>query len=97
MDSNAKIHWTSDEVLELDFIPKSVIVLGGGIVAAELAQFLNRVGTKVTLIQRSRNILRDHSEDASSVVQKAFTDEGIELFAGTKIETIRQDKRGTVL
>ena len=36
--------WTSDDVLDLDFIPPSVIVLGGGIVACELAQFLNRIG-----------------------------------------------------
>ncbi len=86
--------WTSDDVLDLDFIPKSVIVLGGGIVACELAQFLNRIGSKVTLIQRSPNILRDHSEDASTVVQQAFADEGIEVFAGTKIEQIDSDKKG---
>jgi pyruvate/2-oxoglutarate dehydrogenase complex dihydrolipoamide dehydrogenase (E3) component len=86
--------WTSDDVLDLDFIPKSVIVLGGGIVACELAQFLNRIGTKVTLVQRSPNILRDHSEDASAVVQQAFVDEGIELFAGTKIERIAAERGG---
>src|SRR5687768_17287682 len=56
--------WTSDDVLDLDFIPPSVIVLGGGIVACELAQFLNRIGSRVTLIQRSQNILRDHSAAA---------------------------------
>ncbi len=89
--------WTSDDVLELDFLPKSVIVLGGGIVACELAQFLNRIGARVTLIQRSRNILRDHSEDASQVVQQAFVDEGIELFAGTSIEAVAQDRRGTTV
>ncbi|MEO7414328.1 MAG: NAD(P)/FAD-dependent oxidoreductase [Opitutaceae bacterium] len=86
--------WTSDEVLDLDFIPKSVVVLGGGIVACELAQFLNRIGTRVTLVQRSPNILRDHSEDASAVVQQAFVDEGIELFAGTQIQRVASDRRG---
>lgn len=89
--------WTSDDVLELDFLPESVIVLGGGIVACELAQFLNRMGTRVVLVQRSRNILRDHSEAASTVVQKAFVDEGIELFAGTQIQGITQDARGTTV
>ncbi|MDB6170428.1 MAG: pyridine nucleotide-disulfide oxidoreductase [Verrucomicrobia bacterium] len=89
--------WTSDDVLDLDFIPKSVIVLGGGIVACELAQFLNRIGTRVTLIQRSRNILRDHSAHASDVVQKAFVDEGIELFAGTLIERIVPGKKSTAV
>jgi pyruvate/2-oxoglutarate dehydrogenase complex dihydrolipoamide dehydrogenase (E3) component len=86
--------WTSDDVLDLDFIPPSVIVLGGGIVACELAQFLNRIGTRVTLIQRSANILRDHSPAASIVVQQAFVDEGIELFAGTQLQCVSLDKRG---
>lgn len=85
--------WTSDDVLELDFVPKSVIVLGGGIVACELAQFLNRIGTRVTLIQRSPNILRDHSGEASVVVQQAFVDEGIELFAGTQLQRVSHDRR----
>lgn len=89
--------WNSDDVLDLDFAPKSVIVLGGGIVACELAQYLNRVGTKVTLIQRSQQILRDHSEEASAVVQKAFVDEGIELFAGTQIQMIASDRRGVAV
>jgi len=80
--------WTSDDVLDLDFVPPSVIVLGGGIVACELAQFLNRVGSKVTLVQRSPNILRDHSPAASTVVQQAFVDEGIELFAGTQLQRV---------
>jgi pyruvate/2-oxoglutarate dehydrogenase complex dihydrolipoamide dehydrogenase (E3) component len=87
--------WTSDDVLDLDFMPKSVVVLGGGIVACELAQFLHRIGTRVTLIQRSPNILRDHSEAASGVIQQSFADEGMELFAGTQIERIKQDARGT--
>lgn len=86
--------WTSDDILDLAFVPKSVVVLGGGIVACELAQYLNRIGAKVTLIQRSPNILRDHSAAASVVVQQAFVDEGIELFAGTQIQSVVQDKRG---
>jgi pyruvate/2-oxoglutarate dehydrogenase complex dihydrolipoamide dehydrogenase (E3) component len=89
--------WTSDDVLDLDFVPKSVLVLGGGIVACELAQFLNRIGTKVTLVQRSPNILRDHSDEASTVVQQALVDEGVELFAGTKITALKQDRHGVTI
>jgi len=88
-------YWTSDEVLELDFVPRSVLVMGGGIVACELAQYLNRIGSRVTLIQRSQQLLKDHSERAAAVVRKAFEDEGIEVFTGTMIERIKQDKKGT--
>ena len=42
-------------MLDLDFVPRSVLVLGGGIVACELAQFLNRIGAKVVLVQRSQS------------------------------------------
>ncbi|QYM80470.1 NAD(P)/FAD-dependent oxidoreductase [Horticoccus luteus] len=86
--------WTSDDVLELDFVPRSVVVLGGGIVACELAQFLRRIGSQVTLIQRSAHVLRDHSPDAAAVVQQALVDDGIELFTNTKLEGITHDRHG---
>ena len=89
--------WTSDDVLDLDFVPKSVIVLGGGVVACELSQYLQRIGSAVTLIQRSPNILRDHSDEASRVVQQAFADEGIKLFTDTQLVSVAGDKRGVVV
>lgn len=88
--------WTSDDVLELDFLPESVIVLGGGVVACELAQFLNRVGSKVTQIQRSPHILKDQAPDVSEVVENAFRDEGIELYTGTSLTRIEKTDTGFI-
>lgn len=81
--------WTSDEVLELDFLPQKVIVLGGGIVACELAQFLHRIGTKVVQIQRSKHILKETSTEAATVVEEAFRAEGITLYTETDLQEIR--------
>jgi pyruvate/2-oxoglutarate dehydrogenase complex dihydrolipoamide dehydrogenase (E3) component len=81
--------WTSDDVLDLDFVPESVIVLGGGTVGCELAQFLRRIGSSVTLVQRSTHILKGVPEDVARVVEQAMTDEGIELFTGTSVKEIR--------
>jgi pyruvate/2-oxoglutarate dehydrogenase complex dihydrolipoamide dehydrogenase (E3) component len=86
--------WTSDEVLDLDFVPESVVVLGGGTVACELAQFLRRIGAKVTIIQRSSHLLREHSVPASEVIHQAFRDEGIELFTGTQIKQVSATPKG---
>ena len=83
--------WTSDDVLDLDFLPESVIMLGGGIVACELAQFLNRVGSKVIQIQRSQHILKETSPEAAKVIETVFRNEGIDLHTGTKIESIRKE------
>lgn len=86
--------WTSDEVLDLDYVPKSIIVLGGGIVACELAQFLNRMGSRVILIQRSKHVLKELSPSASKVVEQAFIDEGIELYTDTSLLQIKQTAHG---
>lgn len=84
-------HWNSDDVLELDFLPESVIVLGGGIVACEMAQFLNRIGTKVIQVQRSARILKECSAEASEVVMKAFRDEGIALHTDTDLKSVAKE------
>ena len=63
-------HWTSDDVLDLDFLPESVIVLGAGIVGCELAQFLSRVGSRVIQIQRSPVILKEVAPEAAEVVAR---------------------------
>lgn len=86
--------WTSDDVLELDAVPSSVLVLGGGIVACELAQFLARVGSRVCLVQRSGTLLRNLPEDAARVVQRALEDEGIEVLTGTELRSVHQAKGG---
>ncbi len=80
--------WTSDDVLELDFLPEKVIVLGGGIVACELAQFLRRIGSEVIQIQRSPHILKEMSPEAATVIEAAFRDEGIQLYTGTALQSI---------
>ena len=86
--------WTSDDVLELDFLPESVIVLGGGIVACELSQYLNRIGSKVIQIQRSPHILKETSPQAATIIEKVFREEGIDLITGSQIARIRQTEEG---
>jgi pyruvate/2-oxoglutarate dehydrogenase complex dihydrolipoamide dehydrogenase (E3) component len=76
---------TSDEALTLKSAPKSLIVLGGGAVAVEFAQFFARFGVKVTIIQRSPQLLRDFDEDAARELEKVFRREGIEIFSHTRL------------
>lgn len=90
-------YWTSDDVLELDFKPRSVIVLGGGIVACELSQFLRRIGTRVCLIQRSPHLLKGHSKESAAVIKKAFEDEGIEVNTDTEVTGIQTTAKGAAV
>ncbi len=76
---------TSDSALELTRLPKSVIVLGGGAVAVEFAQFFARFGVRVALIQRSPHILHEFDGDAASVIEEVFRKEGMTLYTGTRL------------
>ena len=75
----------SDSALKLTRLPKSIIVLGGGAVACEFAQFFQRFGVKVTLIQRSPHVLHEFDSDATSELEKVLRREGMTIYTGTKI------------
>jgi len=76
---------TSDDILDLEKIPASVIVLGAGPVALELAHYMEALGTKVTVIQRSEHFLRGVDPDVADVVETAFRERGMEVYTSTKL------------
>ncbi len=82
---------TSDELLNLRQQPTSLIVLGGGAVATEMAQFFCRIGTEVTLIQRSPHLLSCEDEDLALPVETRFRDEGMHLYTGTHLQRISSE------
>lgn len=84
---------TSDEAVNLERLPKSLIVLGGGVVAVELAQLFARFDVEVTLIQRSQHILRGFDSEAVAVVEAVFRCEGIRLLTGTTLIDAYRDGR----
>lgn len=98
LELEAAEYLTSDEALALQRLPGSLIVLGGGPVAVELAQFFARFDVEVTIIQRSEQLLRDCDSDAGAALARAFKREGIRLFTGTKLTgAFRKGKRKGVI
>ena len=84
---------TSDDALILKRLPKSLIILGGGAIACEFAQFFARFGVKVTLIQRSEHILREFDTGAAVEIEKVFRREGIGIFTNTQLIDAKRDGR----
>jgi pyruvate/2-oxoglutarate dehydrogenase complex dihydrolipoamide dehydrogenase (E3) component len=76
---------SSDDALTLKRLPKSLIVLGGGLIACELAQFFARFDVQVTMVQRSPHVLHEHDADTAAVVESALRRDGVRLFTGTKL------------
>jgi mercuric reductase len=84
---------TSTSVLELRKLPKSLIVIGGGYVGAELAQMLARAGVRVTIVCRSR-LLPQAEPEISDALAAVFRAEGIGLNCGVAYEFCKQDETG---
>ena len=79
---------TSDEMLDVRRQPASLLVLGGGLVAVEFAQFFARIGTKVTMLQRGTTLLSDMDGDIGQALAAAFREEGIEVMTGVSFQRV---------
>jgi len=88
---------TSDDAVTLRRLPESLIVLGGGSVAVELAQLFARFDVAVTLIQRSEHILRGFDSDATETLETVLRRDGVELFTGTSLLDARREGRKKVV
>ena len=80
---------THIEALELDHIPKHLMVLGAGYVGLELAQAFRRFGAEVTLIDRNSRLAHREDEDISRGLEEMCRDEGITLVTNAKITLVK--------
>lgn len=88
---------TSTTAMELTKVPDSLLVLGGGYVALEQAQLFARLGSKVTLLVRSRLASKEEPE-VSKALQEVFADEGIRVVRrAVPTHVARDDVRGQVV
>jgi pyruvate/2-oxoglutarate dehydrogenase complex dihydrolipoamide dehydrogenase (E3) component len=77
--------------LELEEVPESLLVLGGGPVGLEFAQIFARFGSRVTLVQTAERISPRSDADAAAEVAKALRDDGIELLTSTTATRFARD------
>lgn len=84
----------SDDILELESLPKSVIVLGGGTVAVELGQYLSRLGVATTIVQRGAMICSKEDPDVGRALRAALEKEGIVVVTGASLRRAEKTAAG---
>ncbi|HEV7585249.1 MAG TPA: NAD(P)/FAD-dependent oxidoreductase [Solirubrobacteraceae bacterium] len=82
--------WTNREATTLSELPDSVIILGGGPVGVELAQFFARFEVTVTLVQSEDRLVPREEPAAAKLIAKALEADGIELRLGAGVESVRR-------
>ncbi len=85
----------SDTFLEMEKLPRSLVVLGGGTMALELAQYAAHMDVDVTLIQRSGHVLSGLDERIGLLLQECLADDGVDIFTETKLERIEGGRGDT--
>ncbi|MDX2434627.1 MAG: FAD-dependent oxidoreductase [Desulfobacterales bacterium] len=82
---------TNKDIFYLDKLPGSMIILGGGPIAIEMAQAFNRLGTRVNVIQRSNQILSKEDKDMADIVMAQLSGEGVYFALDTSIVKIMEE------
>lgn len=98
---------TNKEIFSLKSLPSSMIVIGAGPIAIEMAQAFSRLGTKVSVIQRSNQILSKEDKDMADMVMSVMTSEGVSFYLnsallevkdyGSEQEVVIKDGSGTTV
>ena len=88
---------TSDHGTKLDYVPKSVIVLGGGVIGCEFASVWKSFGAEVTIIEGLPHLIALEDESSSKQLERAFRKRGINLELGTFFKSVSKNADGVTV
>ena len=96
-DIDGRLVMTSDEVLDLERLPGSVAVIGGGAIGCEFASMFSDLGTQVTVLEVLPGLLAGCDEDVVSVVARSFRKRGITVHTGVQVTGHTPSADGTTV
>lgn len=88
---------TSEQALELDFVPKKVAVLGGGVIGVEFSSVWKSWGAEVTIVEALPNLVPNEDESVSKQFERAFRRRGINFHTGVRFKSVEQNNDGVVV
>ena len=80
---------TNREVLDLPAIPKTIVVVGGGVIGLEMASYFNSVGSKVYVVEMMDHIAGPVDREISALLQKDYAARGVEFILGARVTSIK--------
>jgi len=83
---------TSKEILDLEELPKSLLILGGGVIAVEFATLFNTLGVEVTLLQRSDRILNTVEKEMAQSLSRHLKKKGVKIITNVAIRAFKDNE-----
>lgn len=84
-------YWTNRQAIEVEQLPASLIVVGGGAIGVELAQVFARFGVQVTVIESTKYVLDREEPEVGPIVEEALKADGIAVRCGVHLERVEHD------
>lgn len=81
-------YWTSQEALQSKELPKSIVIIGGGVIGMEFASFFNSMGTEVHIVEMLDKILGPMDKELSAMLQAEYAKRGVKFYLGHKVTAI---------
>ena len=88
---------TNETLFQLESIPESLLIVGGGAIGCEMAQAFSRLGSRVTIVHLDLHLLPHGDWDAGKFLEDVFAKEGIAVYNGRGIRHVGADENGIVL
>lgn len=88
---------TSEEILNLNYIPKSLLIIGGGVIGMEFASIFNSLGTKVTVVEFLNDILDSLDRDIKKRLTVLLKKQGIDIHTSSKVVGITKGEKGLLI
>lgn len=88
---------TSEQALQLDYVPNKVAILGGGVIGVEFASVWRSFGAEVTIIEGLPHLVPAEDESISKQFERAYRKRGIEFSLGVKFQSVSQSEQGVVV
>lgn len=83
----------SSHAMSLENIPKSLLIVGGGVIGCEFASIYSRLGTKVTIVEMASQLLPGEDEDIAQILREKLENDGVKIFTGAALKGLNNYKK----
>lgn len=92
LNTDSEFIMTNREILELEVLPDSLVIVGGGVIGMEFASFYNSMGVRVTVIEMMGKILGETDSELSTMLQNIYEKRGVQIFLNSEVVEFKGNK-----
>jgi dihydrolipoamide dehydrogenase len=87
----------AEDILNINHVPKSMVMIGGGNIGIEMATILAKLGCQVSIVEMLPHILPLEDAEIAAILAKALQSDGVQLYQGTKVNSVEDGPAGKVV